>query len=240
MLRALGEYFERSRKPLAFCMVAIILVAGVLPSAPIQLAASILLLSIILNVLFELHGILTKKAAAWYPSFGDAVPELTREVREGVRAGRVVHLRWIGVTMEAAWPVVQNLLLECLKYERRMSISLAILDPDFVTVGSVKKRIAATIESVRRFIEIHEESMKSRGCELSLHAYQHRPTWHGLLIADQTLFFSTCLPLNFEFSSPQGSVEVIRMQDGPLAAERIEYFGAWADEVDKSNAIASI
>lgn len=240
MLRALGDYFERSRKPLAFGMVAIILVAGVLPSSSIQLAASILLLTIILNVLFDLHAILTKRANSWYPSFGDAVPELTREVREQIKADRAVQLRWIGVTMEAAWPVAQNLLIECLKHKGKMAITLAILDPEFSTVGVVKTRILATIESIRRFVETHEEAMRSRGCTLSLYAYKHRPTWHGLLFADQTLFFSSCLPFNFEFSSPQGSVEVIRAKDGQLASERIDFFRAWADEIEKSVAIVSL
>lgn len=39
---------------------------------------------------------------------------------------------------------------------------------------------------------------------LAAYLYDHRPTWHALLIDDDLLFYSVCFPQNLQFASPQG------------------------------------
>ena len=238
MLTALRRYYEKSRKPLAFAMLGLILIAGVLPNIAVQLAASVLLLTIVMHILFEMHSTVTSQNVAWYPSFNDAVPDMTREIRERLHSGTGVKVYWIGVTMEAGWPVIQNLLLDCINSSRgRLDVSLAVVDPEAAGIDAVKWRINATLGSIRHFVDEHGSQISDRNCRLAIRTYTHRPMWHGLLVGEDLLFLSPCYPKNFVFSSPQGSVEVVRARKSALAADRVNYFKAWSEEIDRAKPI---
>jgi hypothetical protein len=238
MLAAIKRQYERSRKPLAFAMVALILVAGILPSKDVQLAASVALLTIILTVLFEIHDKLQASSQKWFASFADAAPKITGEIRRRLERRRPVRVRWVGVTMEAGWPLIQNLLIDAIASNRALSVELGVVDPVSIQSVAVQIRIRSTISSIEEFIANHDERLVASKCSLAIYPYGHRPTWHALLIDDDTLFYSPSLPQNFTFSSPQSGVEIVKSPLTPEETSRIEHVSLWADEIFKSTPLA--
>jgi hypothetical protein len=238
LLDNIKDYYERARRPLAFGLVALILLAGILPSSAIQLAAILVLLTIVLEVLFEILAVVKAKATVWYRSFNEAVPLMEKEVSERLRANGAVRVRWIGVTMEAGWPIAQNLLLDAINgRSRRLTIELAMLDPASVSVDSTKTRIQATLGSMRYFLDEHGDRLVATGCDLIVYCYAYRPTWHALLIDEDLLFFSLADPTHFSLSSPQGGAELVRAGGGPEDSARIAHFKAWFADIVSNGAV---
>jgi hypothetical protein len=229
------KLYVQQRAPIAFMLVGLITVAGVLDYSPLQLAAGVALLGLILQVLLEIDAKVTgPEAEVWYSTFQEAAPHINGEIESRLRRGPV-RIRWIGVTQEAGWPLVQNLLLKIFEGKfgptSSLKVDLALLDPD----GGICKRaegpdrdqIRATKEKIARFINAHSSDFVARRSNVMAYLYDYRPTWHALLVDDDLLYFSTCLPQNLPFASPQGGVEVVRLGQGEPDVERIRHFVAW-------------
>jgi hypothetical protein len=228
-------YLEQ-RTPVAFILVALVTSAGVMDNEPLQLTAAIALLCLILQMIIEIDKKVTpQQPATWFPAFQEAVPSMAALVEERLRRGQEVRLRWIGVTHETGWPFSQNVVLALLSdrfgVRARLHVQLAILDPDGAVCarddGPDADQIRATLERVRRFTASRGDELAARHSSLACYRYDHRPTWHALLVDEDTLFFSTCLPTNLPFAAPQGGVEIVRSASGPHSVERIRHFVAW-------------
>jgi hypothetical protein len=86
-----------------------------------------------------------------------------------------------------------------------------------------------TLQKIGRFTRQQAAALAKHGCALSVHTYDHRPTWHALLVDDDLLYYSTAFPGNQSFASPQGGVEVVSADAGEASAMRIRHFMAWFD-----------
>ncbi len=231
--------YTQWRPPVALLLVAIITVASVLSYLPLQIAAAVALLGLILQVLFEIDEKITaSKAKVWYPSFQAALPSMTEEITKRLRR-RPVRMRWIGVTHEAGWPFSQNILLEVLNGDlgvaASLHIELALLDPDGQICqrpdGPDQDQIRSTAEKISRFAQSHKKELVNHQSSIKLYMYDYRPTWHALLLDDDTLYYSTAMPRNLAFASPQGGVEVVKAEGGDSDAERIRHFIAWFESI---------
>jgi hypothetical protein len=227
------------RPPVALLLVAVITVASVLAYLPLQIAAAVALLGLILQVLFEIDGKVTaSKARVWYPSFQAALPSMTEEITKRLRH-RPVRMRWIGVTHEAGWPFSQNILLEVLNGQlgvaASLQIELTLLDPDGQVCqrpdGPDQEQIRSTMEKISRFISSHRKELVAHRSSITLYTYDYRPTWHALLLDDDTFYYSTAMPQNLTFASPQGGVEVVKAEGGEPDIERIRHFTAWFESI---------
>jgi hypothetical protein len=239
-------YFQQ-RAPVAFVLVALITIATVMDYAPLQLAAGLALLALILQVLFEIDE---KTSAArtitWYPTFQEALPQVTQEIERRLRRGRRASIKWVGVTHEAGWPFSQNVLLNLLNGQlgnsASLQVKLALLDPDGQVCqrqdGPDKEQIRSTKEKISRFMEEHRDGLVRHRSVLAFYMYDHRPTWHALLLDEDMLFYSTCLPGNLQFASPQGGAEVVSVDTDEQSAERIRHFIGWFETI-KAEAHAS-
>ncbi|MFJ5302264.1 hypothetical protein [Streptomyces sp. NPDC088350] len=215
--------------------------ASVVGYSAIQLTAVLALIALVLQVLFEIdEKISARKTPTWYPTFQRALPHISEEIEMRLRRGKKVKIRWIGVTHEAGWPFSQNILLSMLGgrlgEKGALSVELALLDPD----GDICQRpnspdrdqIRSTKEKISRFGSSQAAELAEHDSSLALYLYDHRPTWHALLVDEDTLFYSTCMPSNLEFASPQGGVEVISVDSGEHNAERVQHFVAWFDVIE--------
>jgi hypothetical protein len=228
-------YF-RQRTPVALILVATVTVASVVDYAPVQITAAVALLSLILQVIFEIDEKVTNtRTTIWYSTFQEALPHMTEEIEKRLSGGRTVRMSWVGVTHEAGWPFSQNILLKVLDgrlgSSASLRVELAFLDPDGEMCkrpdGPDRDQIRSTKEKIARFATTHHTQLTGHNSGMALYLYDHRPTWHALLIDDDTLFYSTCLPQNLPFASPQGGVEVVKDDAGEHSAERIRHFIAW-------------
>jgi hypothetical protein len=190
-------------------------------------------------VLFEIDEKVTEsKAKIWYPSFQAALPHMTEEIARRLRH-RHVKMRWIGVTHEAGWPFSQNILLEVLAGRlgpsASLHIELALLDPDGQICqrpdGPAREQIRSTTEKISRFISLHSKQLTNHGSSITVCMYDHRPTWHALLVDDDILYYSAAMPQNLPFASPQGGVEVVKVDGGEPDAERVRHFIAWFESI---------
>lgn len=234
------ESYQRRRPWLAGLLVVGLMVGLLAPIDELRIASGLGLLVLSLDVLLEIRQILqARQDVDWYSTFQEAMTDAVALVEDRLHVGRHVHLRWLGVTQEAGWPVVQNLLLRTLRGElgarSGLSIELALLDPHGSIVSAPKgpdsARIQATLTQISRFAETWADEMDARGCTLRVHRYDFRPTWHSLLIDDDILFWSPCLPANIEHAAPQSGAEVVRADAGEAGLNRLAHFGAWFDEV---------
>jgi hypothetical protein len=232
-------YLQR-RTPVALILVAVITVASVLDSTPLQISAGVALLGLIIQILFEINEKVTKRVDdVWYPTFQDALPRIRKEIDQKIHRGRV-RIRWIGVTQEAGWPFSQNILLDSiagtLGESNLIQIELALLDPDGGMCkrpdGPDRNQIRSTISKISNFIVEQSSQLKTKRCSVSVYLYDHRPTWHALLLDTDVLFYSTCMPANMPYASPQGGVEVVRANGGAPESERIRHFIAWFNKID--------
>lgn len=233
------SFYLQRRAPVAIILVLTITVASVLGNVPAQLSAGLALLGIILQVLFEIDEKITDtRIHIWYPTFPEALPHVTNEIKKRLHRGQV-RIRWIGVTHEAGWPFIQNTLLNFLgdhfSKAASIQIELAVLDPDGDicrrTDGPDHNQIRSTKEKVSRFIATRKEQLITQNSTITLYFYDYRPTWHALLLDEDTLFYSTAMPQNLAFASPQGGVEVVKIDTGKPQAERVHHFIAWFDAI---------
>jgi hypothetical protein len=236
MLALLKAYYARAQKPLAFVLVALILLGEVIPNTALQLSAAIVLATLVLQVLFDIHDVIRERTTRWYQTFQEALPIIAQEVRHRLRSHRRSRIQWIGITLETAWPTAQDLLVEVLSgtRDRQLQVELAILDPDSISNRSVRKRGRATISSIEDFLDEHHSELDTRKCVVALYKYSHRPTWHGVLVDDDLLYYSPSFPSQFRLAHPQGGVEIVRASDGPESADRIRHFTAWFIEIKTS------
>ncbi|GLY99457.1 hypothetical protein [Actinoplanes sp. NBRC 103695] len=240
VLERLRVIYLAQRKYVAFVLLGLITVAGSVDNRKLQLAATVAMLALILNVLFTIDSrVAGASASVWYPSFSEASPAIRSDIERRLREGRTVRMRWIGVTLEAVWPFTQNLILDGLNGKGSaggtLSVELAMLDPEGdvcrVPDGPVPDQLRATVVRMARFLDSQAPRMASHGRSLSAYLYDHRPTWHALLLDDDCLYFSPCLPQNLSFSAPQSGVEVISSTAGEASAERVRHFAAWFERI---------
>lgn len=233
--REVRRLYLRRRRLVAVVLVLLLIVSEVVDWAGVRATAALALLALILETLFEIDAkVRPSDSALWFQTFDMAIPEISEEVRRRCTR-RAVRLRWLGVTQEAGWPVIQSLMLEVIDNHlgdrAGLRVEMAILDP----TGSVcagpyatsKNQIAATVERVAQFQVARADSMKAHNCTLSIVEYDFQPTWHGLLVDDDLLYFSTTLPQNRHLAAPQAGVEVVSTRQGNAAAARIEQFASW-------------
>jgi hypothetical protein len=190
-------------------------------------------------MLFEIDQKVTEaKAKIWYPSFHAALPDMTEEIGTRLRR-RPVTMRWIGVTHEAGWPFCQNILLEVLAGHfgkgASIHIELALLDPGGqickLPDGPVEGQIRSTMEKISHFISLQNKQLTSHKSWIRVYMYDYRPTWHALLVDDDTLYYSPAMPQNLGYASPQSGVEVVKVNGGEPDAERIRHFTAWFESI---------
>lgn len=231
--------YLQQRSLVAFILVVAITVGGIVSYVPLQLAAGLALLGLILHVLLEIDKkVSDSQAKKWYPSFQELLIRVSEEVENRLQRNHRVTMKWIGVTQEAGWPFAQNLLLKMLdgKFGKAaLEVELALLDPDGQTCqgpdGPDSDQVRSTKEKITRFVRKNGERLQDHGGVLAAYLYDYRPTWHALLIDDDILYYSTCFPQNLPFASPQGGGEVVRLQDGEESAERVRHFVAWFETI---------
>jgi hypothetical protein len=227
--------YLRQRTPVALILVSLITVASILDNSPLQLTAGLALLGLILQVLFEIEEKVTgSRTTTWYPTFQEALPHMSDEIERRLRRG-LVRMRWIGVTQEAGWPFSQNLLIKILDGHfgkaACLQVELAAIDPDGEICrrpnGPDRDQVRSTKDRISRFVAAWGTQLVDRNSAIALYLYDHRPTWHALLVDDDTLFYSTAMPQNLPFASPQGGVEVVKIDGEEQDVERIRHFIAW-------------
>jgi hypothetical protein len=220
-------------------LVVIITVASVISYLPLQIAAAVALLGLTLQMLFEIDEKITEsKAKIWYSSFHAALPNITDEIARRLRR-RPVRMRWIGVTHEVGWPACQNILLEALAGTygagASLHIELALLDPDGQICqrpdSPAREQIRSTIDKISDFISLQSKPLADHKSWITVYMYDYRPTWHALLVDDDILYYSTAMPQNLRFASPQGGVEVVKLDGGEPDAERVRHFTAWFETI---------
>jgi hypothetical protein len=243
--------YAQQRAPVALLLVAIITIASVLSYLPLQIAAAVALLGLILQMLFEIDEKVTEsKAKIWYPSFHAALPDMTEEIGKRLRR-RPVTMRWIGVTHEVGWPVCQNTLLEVFAEHfgkaASLHIELALVDPDGqicqLPDGPAQGQVRSTMEKISDFISLHKKQLAGHRSWIKVYMYDYRPTWYALLVDDDILYYSAAMPQNLRLASPQSGVEVVKLHDGEPDAERVRHFTAWfgsiASDAQKSGRVMS-
>lgn len=236
--------YLQQRSIVAFVLVVAITVGGIVSYPPLQLAAAVAALGLILHVLLEIdRKVSDARKKTWYPSFQELLLRATDEIEARLQRNQRVSMRWIGVTQEAGWPFAQNLLLKMLegRYGNgALDIELALLDSDGQTCrgpnGPDHDQVRSTKEKIGRFLAQNGARVRDHGASLAAYLYDYRPTWHGLLIDDDLLFYSTCFPQNLPFASPQGGGEVVRVGDNEESAERVRHCVAWFEAI-KSEAL---
>jgi hypothetical protein len=240
ILEKLRSIFLAQQKYVAFLLLALIAVAGVLDNQKLQLSATVAMLALILNLLFTIdERVASSVDSMWYATFSESLPAIKAEIDRRLAKGRPVRMRWIGVTQEAGWPFAQNLLLDTFDHSARngaiLHVELAMLDPDGTVCqrpnGPDRDQIRSTAAKIVRFLSSQAARMGGRGGSLSVYFYDHRPTWHALLLDDDRLYYSSSLPQNLVFSSPQSGVEVVAAEAGQACSERIRHFVAWFDHI---------
>ena len=251
MWARIKEQYERVSKPLALCFLLLVGVGGVVDNRSLQLAASIALLSLslILQLLFEIHArVTTSDGARFFESFASAVPQMTSSIERRLHRGQSVRLRWVGVTHEAGWPAVQAVTKlvvdETVPRSASLRAELFIIDPDgdvcARTDGPNVAQIRATIGTIAHFVSDHDASLATHKSSIDVYKYDHRPTWHGLLIDEDILYWSVCMPSNLKLSAPQGGAEVVRASDGIASRHRIEHFISWTDELTRAASLPTL
>jgi len=247
ILEKLRLIFLAQQKYVAFVLLAVIAVAGVVDNQKLQLSATVAMLALILNLLFTIDERVARSAdSMWYPTFSESLPAIKAEIDRRLAKGRPVRMRWVGVTQEAGWPFAQNLLLDAYNHPARngalLNVELAMLDPDGTVCqrpdGPDRDQVRSTAAKIVRFLSNQAAQMGGRGGSLSVHVYDHRPTWHALLLDDDRLYYSSCLPQNLVFSSPQSGVEVVCADAGEACAERIRHFIAWFEHIKAESVLA--
>lgn len=227
--------YAHQRAPVALLLVAIITIASVLSYLPLQIAAAVALLGLILQMLFEIDEKVTEsRAKIWYPSFHAALPDMTEEIEKRLRR-RPVKMQWIGVTHEVGWPFCQNILLEVFAGHfgkaASLHIELALLDPDGqicqLPGGPAQGQVRSTMEKISDFVSLHNKQLTRHRSWIKIYMYDYRPTWYALLVDDDILYYSGAMPQNLHLASPQSGVEVVKLHGGEPDAERVRHFIAW-------------
>jgi len=237
--RRVRSVYLQQRTPVAFVLVALVTVAGVTGYVPLLLAASVALLALVLQVLFEIERRVSEKPErVYYSTFQEALHDMNAELERRMKNGQI-RVRWIGVTQEAGWPFIQNLLLSVLDHRAgknaSMQVELALLDPDGTICtrsdGPDAGQIRTTKEKIARFAQARSADLIDNTSAIAVYMYDHRPTWHAMLVDDDLMYYSTSIPSNLPFASPQGGVEVIRAGASDAEAERVRHFVAWFESI---------
>lgn len=176
----------------------------------------------------------------WFPSYHAALADLDSAVRCRLAERGTARIRWVCVTMESAWPVVQALLLHVLEApHQRLKAELAVVDPRAVGDAQLRGRVEASLRNVRRFLKQHGRQLADRRCELVLYQYVHRPTWHGALVDDDLLFFSGSNPQDLQLAAPQSGAEKI-LGSTDWGRARIHHVRSWFDVIADSPPLTSL
>jgi hypothetical protein len=201
--------------------------------------AELVLALVILEALFDIRSAQidgtksdhTPSSPSWYPIYRDALPRMESEIRSRLDRNRTVGIKWLGVTGQVAWPVIQDHLLFSKRHEgKTLHAELALLHPDGVDSEPLRPQIAASIGGMSRFLEQYGAALTRSGSRLTAYGYQTRPNWHALLIDGEVLFYTPCHPKDLPFAGPQGSVEVVIAGSSSAADARIAHFLAWFDD----------
>jgi hypothetical protein len=233
--------YRRRHGLVAWLLVVVIVLGEIVPVRGVQIAAISVLLVLVLELLTDVHDKVEARRNTWFESFNASAADAAAEVRRRLERNRRVRLRSIGVTMEAGWPFVQNLMLEAFRSGARLDAMVAFLDPEWLPADSstVRKRALTSATSVQEFLSDNAAALERTGSRCAAYGYRHRPTWHGLLIDDDTLYWSPCAPKDFGLSGPQAGTEVISDMTDPASVARIEAFRAWCDEIAAQPPIAT-
>jgi Domain of unknown function (DUF4062) len=178
-----------------------------------------------------------RASRVWYETFNAGSHSMIDEIEGRLRRGNAepVRVRWLGVTHEAGWPIIQDVFRKVLsgRVGSRASLDakLALLDPDGVVAESKFAPdidvIRTTIKRIGRFERDNAEGLAKSNSRLSVLTYDIRPSWHALLVDDDLAFYSLCVPGDIDLAAPQGGIEVLRSGKSEADDARIAHVRDW-------------
>jgi len=238
MIASIRQALERASKAIALLFLSVVALGSVTGNRAIEFTAGLALLALLVQVIFEVRSaVVPERDTKWFERFEDAMPYVLRSIDRRLRDGQQVRVRWIGVTQYAGWPPVQRLLLgfENGTYHSSASLTvdLYLLDPNGLVCrdkhGPDPTQIRTTIDSIERFVRERIGQTVAQRCTVRVHVYDQRPTWHGVLVDDDRLYWSTCLPADLYLTAPQGPAELVLRAGGASQRHRIDHFVAWSN-----------
>ena len=241
--RDAGRAYRRRHQPLSWLIVALICVGTVFSDLrDAQLALVGILLVLVLEVLFDVRDRLVAPDPVWHDSFNRGIEDAADEIRRRLAKNGRAQIRWIGVTMAAGWPTVQNLLMATQHTGGRLDVGLALLDPLWLEIGELPAdyrplgaRSTATLATIAQFIDDPRgRAVHAAGSRVLVFTYRHRPTWHALLIDDDLMYYSPCDPRDFVLAGPQSGAEVVSAKSNAAAMARVDSFKAWWSTIAES------
>lgn len=242
MIDWLRELYRKARKPTALGLVVVSIAARFTPYPQLQYGAIVALLLITLQILFEIHSKQEAALAAdWIDNYHDAIPRMRAAIEQRASHRGKVKVQWWGVTLEVAWPVIQNLLSKSFAqgHPKCVHVELAMLSPHGLTAqridAATQRRLSDMLERIANFKGSNDKQFTALGSSLEIYTYDFLPQAHVLLLDDDMVFWSYARPLDGAVMGPEGGVAVARADSGPEAADRIHAFREWMRSVARAS-----
>ncbi|GIU05736.1 MULTISPECIES: hypothetical protein [unclassified Shewanella] len=204
-LQRVVEGYEKTKKPLAYVMIFLVVLVGSIPSELLPLSigkftltSMFLALSVILmGVLFEIYDkvVQEKKSLNLINS-----TKLYDEIGDIIKNSRKIKIQYIALAGRHGWnQVLEKLLNDKLQKAQankvEFTFEVAMLDPEVCIPGNKNFERFDSAHSIARQIAEKSEQIKAikdLNSSLELYLYNHMPNMIGFLVNNNYLFVTHC------------------------------------------------
>lgn len=244
LVRDVGVFYRKLRRPIAFALVIIAVFPRIVPIPNVQLAALVALGLIIFETLLEIQKQLTSdKPARVFPNFYSVCQEINQAIVKRLERRSEIHIRALGMSMGHAWPFFANTLQPLLSENRKQKVTLeiAMLDSRWAELDSVNPdwlaRSKTNCDEIQRFVEERRAQLEKKRWSVTVHLYRHMPNWHGVMIDEDILFLSTCYWDQDKLVGADNLYERFDKNADEVSSRRISEFTSWFGRIRNNSAL---
>lgn len=133
MFKHVRNAYFRTRQPLAYALILIAVGLSWVPAPELQTASLVALLTLITQILFEVHdAVAAIRTPRSFEDFFAAQPLMREYIQRSLDKRATVSIRGLGMTLQHAWPLLETMLLPALDggRTRNVHVELAVIDPN--------------------------------------------------------------------------------------------------------------
>lgn len=233
--------YDKIKIQMTYVIVLFIALYELLPIADFFPQANIIVLValgfILLEVLFQMYKKLS--TLDQYKVFNSGTEMLIKFEEDVMRVkrGKTINLKVITVGSRVYLPSLFNIMNRMIAENRIFNIEIATLSSEYI-VGSehfneanVKKFSKAaklSKDQIEAYREEHEEFFEETGSSLVIHEYDYVPNYIGILLNENTLYYShTRWNNGYLVGANNNRYELVRVDDKYDGDYKIESFLSW-------------
>jgi hypothetical protein len=206
-MRTWGKIIMEVKSPLGYATLALLVIMTVI-SLIISYQTQNFILLLILFVILCIYTIavlylLTRRSPSieeaakdpeskikTYPNVQSLFQDMTLIIEQSVSSPKETKVEIMGLTLYHMWEYIKNFINK--QSTERMNIFFCMVDSSssiIKNLGNNWDEISdGFYNSIQKYIQMHEESLRSRSIKIQIKKYKHLPIIHGVLINEEHLF----------------------------------------------------